>query len=758
MTRTQRTIARTLVAALLATTIVVMPPLGAPGATAAPMASEVLDLEPAERGSAAELAPGDVRVFDEPPSTGEGVGTASQDGAGEQAGPDAPEDAQPLVSEPVAVPDAVMVGIEVADGAEPPAALRMREDGTWSEWLPLEFFDEDDGPDDGTLEARQSRNVTEPVWLGEADAVQVMLADGSVTFDDVQLHTVTIDGDLDFDPLAPKAGAAEASSGLGIIPRSSWDPNNDCAPRTSPSIAPQARFSVIHHTAGSNNYTQAQSASQLRAICLYHRNTNGWSDIGYNLVVDRYGRTYEGRAGGLERAVVGAHAANFNSGSFGVAVMGCFDSSCSSALGSNALPSAALAAVDRVVAWKMVVHGIDPHGTTVHNNRTIDNIVGHRDVGSTSCPGDRFTPYVRGSQPMKNRVAPLMAEFRPPWERGSAGAFSGGAREGITTFDPATGRVWVADPRSGSFDVAQWARFSTRRGWQAHLTGDVTGNGRDDMISYHPSNGTWWVSRSDGSRFSPEQWGAFRTTSGWDTHLAGDFTGNGRTDVASFHPSNGSWWVNRSTGSSFVAERWGSYRTTTGWQVHLVGDFTGNKRDDILSFHPATGSWFILRSTGSGFAPYERWARFSTRSGWGPHLVGDFDGDGRDDVASYHGSNGTWWVSRSTGRGLETTLWDTFRTRTGWQVHLAGDLTGNRRADIVSYHPGTGTFWVSESTGTGFAGKRWMQFGTKTGWTRHLLVDVDGDGRADVASFHGTLGGWWVSRSTGTHFTTNRWS
>ena len=71
-------------------------------------------------------------------------------------------------------------------------------------------------------------------------------------------------------------------------------------------------FAVVHHTAGSNSYTAAQSAAIVRAIELYHVKGNGWNDIGYNFLVDKYGQVFEGRIGGIERNVVGAHAEGFN--------------------------------------------------------------------------------------------------------------------------------------------------------------------------------------------------------------------------------------------------------------------------------------------------------------------------------------------------------------------------------------------------------------------------------------------------------------
>jgi hypothetical protein len=292
---------------------------------------------------------------------------------------------------------------------------------------------------------------------------------------------------------------------------------------------------------------------------------------------------------------------------------------------------------------------------------------------------------------------------------------------------------------------------------EVRLEGDFTGDGSTDVAVFTPSDGRWRVGRSSGGRFLHATWDTFATRTGWSHHLVGDFDGDGRDDIASYHPGSGTWWVSRSTGESFVTQRWATFNTRTGWSHHLVGDFDGDGRDDIASYHPGAGTWWVSRSTGSRFR-LEHWATFSTRTGWSHHLVGDFDGDGRDDIASYHPGAGTWWLSRATSTSYTASFvlirWATFNTRTGWSDHLVGDVDGDGRDDIASYHPGAGTWWVSRSHGKGVAVEHWGTFNTRTGWS-HGVGDANGDGRQDVISHHGGAGTWWVSHGTdrGFHLT-----
>jgi hypothetical protein len=148
---------------------------------------------------------------------------------------------------------------------------------------------------------------------------------------------------------------------------------------------------VVHHTAGRNAYTRAEAPAIVKAIQLYHVKGNGWNDIGYNFLVDRFGTVYEGRYGGIDRNVIGAHAQGFNTGSTGVALLGSFETSAPSRAAEDALAG--------LLAWRLELAYVDSRAKlTVRssgNPRFAPNtpvplrtVSGHRDTGPTECPGD----------------------------------------------------------------------------------------------------------------------------------------------------------------------------------------------------------------------------------------------------------------------------------------------------------------------------------------------------------------------------------
>jgi hypothetical protein len=195
--------------------------------------------------------------------------------------------------------------------------------------------------------------------------------------------------------LARAARTNQATGGAGqppaIQPRAAWGAQ-DCPPRDDP-IFGDVQMAFVHHTVSANDYTAEEVPSIILSICRYHRNSNGWNDIGYNFLVDKFGTLWEGRAGGIDQAVVGAQAQGYNSHSTGIAEIGTHT--------DVPATSATLDAIARLIRWKLPLHGAPTQGTVTLTsgggslNRyrsgtpvTFDRISGHRDADNTSCPGN----------------------------------------------------------------------------------------------------------------------------------------------------------------------------------------------------------------------------------------------------------------------------------------------------------------------------------------------------------------------------------
>src|SRR5439155_5557493 len=150
------------------------------------------------------------------------------------------------------------------------------------------------------------------------------------------------------------------------VPRSGWQADETIR-RAAPQYAPTLSFALVHHTVNTNNYTPEQSAAMVRGIEVYHVKGNGWNDIGYNFLVDKYGQIFEGRYGGVDKNVVGAHSQGFNTGSVGISVIGTFD--------KTGIPPAAKAVLEQLLAWRLDVAHIDPLATLTFSSGGISRFL-----------------------------------------------------------------------------------------------------------------------------------------------------------------------------------------------------------------------------------------------------------------------------------------------------------------------------------------------------------------------------------------------
>jgi hypothetical protein len=256
--------------------------------------------------------------------------------------------------------------------------------GRWSAWHVADP-EADDLPDVGSAEMRAARGwrLGSPYWTGSSDRIAYRLR-GRVE----RLRAYFVQSPEIRIPLR----RVSMTGSPPLLGREAWGAN-EAIRRAPPTYAKSVQFALVHHTAGSNSYTASQSAAIVRGIEVYHVKGNGWNDIGYNFLVDKYGQVFEGRYGGVDKNVIGAHAEGFNTGSVGVAVLGTY--------GSAAPPAAARTALAALLAWRLDIAHVDPLSSLTWasggNARYASGVPvllravsGHRDTGFTTCPGAAF--------------------------------------------------------------------------------------------------------------------------------------------------------------------------------------------------------------------------------------------------------------------------------------------------------------------------------------------------------------------------------
>jgi N-acetylmuramoyl-L-alanine amidase len=293
-----------------------------------------------------------------------------------------------------------LVGVEWQHPDSAGLQLRFRDSrGPWSHWVSAAAHGH--GPEDPSQAAG---HIGEPIWMGGATVLQLRTGKA---LQGLRLHLIDVSNGvgargaaLAGGPLALAAALSSATpvldAGAGqppIIARRGWA-QGVSHPRVAPEYG-DVRMAFVHHTENPNGYSAGEVPAMLRAIYAFHRYVNGWNDIGYNFVIDLYGRIFEARAGGIDEPVVGAHAGGYNLVSSGVAILGSFM--------SVPISTAARASLERLLAWKLSLHGLPSQGkVTVRVNPAgaiysrfpanahvpLPRIAGHRDGDSTDCPGN----------------------------------------------------------------------------------------------------------------------------------------------------------------------------------------------------------------------------------------------------------------------------------------------------------------------------------------------------------------------------------
>ena len=327
------------------------------------------------------------------------------------------------------------------DEASTRVEARWRADGDWSDWTELHA---DPSRGEG------GRPGTEPQWVGEADGAQVrVIAPSDAKPEGLALSTIDPGAVAPEDTTAGASAATDVTPAIAvtqaatvgqpsIILRASWGASN-AGRCDSPIYGSTTRGAVIHHTAGTNTYTQSESKAIVKATQAYHMKAREWCDIGYNFLVDKYGQIFEGRAGGITKQVRAAHSGNaaVNQEAMGVSMMGTFE---------TVAPSDALkSSVADLVAWRFAQYGLPAKGTYSLGGKTLNRIAGHRNVVSTACPGAAAYAWLSAPGGLRDQVESRLATG------GVTAEVGGRSVSGVTTTGFTFG--WKAFSQAAKYQV-----------------------------------------------------------------------------------------------------------------------------------------------------------------------------------------------------------------------------------------------------------------------------------------------------------------
>lgn len=604
-------------------------------------------------------------------------------------------------SDEIPLDDAMLVGATWTSEAR--VEVRSGRAGDWSEWVPLVRDPDEHAPDPGSDEWDGARaGVAEPVFVGGADEVQFRSDDLSrvqATFVD------TVGGEgVSWTPESTNSAAA-ADAAPRVRTRADWGANESWRDgRVGYSSTGAVRFSVVHHV-GAGHWSAdeiangcARSDDWIRSIYAYHTQSHGWWDIGYNFIVDPCGTIWEGRSGGIDKPVDGAHAGGFNDGSVGVLALGTF-----SGADADPITSAMVNSIERIVAWKLQLDQVSPSGRSDEvsgggsarwpsgTRVTLPILSAHQVSNTTSCPGDAlmsrlFTgsgsagnPRMAYVRDVRDRINFVPEGFYPREEHVDgtyeplSGDFNGDGRDDVLWYGRGRGRDMLWTARA---DQQFTSMLLSVKGVYEPLVGDFDGNGSDDVFWYGPGayQDRLWLGSPSGFRDRVESvHGTYRPA-------VGDFDRNGRDDILWYAPGStrDTLWMSLSTG--FATNR--PVRQVRGTYTPLVGAFDDRRGDDVI--------WY-----GRGSRPDRRWSSDGDGTfqslperidGTYVPVVGDFDHNGRGDVLWY-GPDGrdSLWYHDSSGRVRVAGA----RIGDLGQRPASGDFDGADGVDLLFHRPGS---------------------------------------------------------------------
>ena len=266
-----------------------------------------------------------------------------------------------------------------------------------------------------------------------------------------------------------------------------------------------------------------------------------------------------------------------------------------------------------------------------------------------------------------------------------------------------------------------------------HKSDDYDGDGTSDLAVWRPTDGTWHVTLSSSGAQTVQQWGQ-----AGDIPVPGDYDGDGKTDFAVWRPSEGNWYVINSSTQAHTVRQWGQ-----AGDIPVPGDYDGDGKTDFAVWRPGNGTWYVIDSSTNqtSVVPWPFPANpFPYAQVGDVPVPGDYDGDGRTDLALWRPSIGEWFVQESRGGGLTIPILQQWGQAT--DVPVPGDYDA---AELAVWRPTEGNWYLMDFYTKHQRVQQWGQAGDVP-----VVGDFDGDGRTDFAVWRPNEANWYlISSSTG---------
>ncbi|MEM9455186.1 MAG: FG-GAP-like repeat-containing protein [Myxococcota bacterium] len=307
----------------------------------------------------------------------------------------------------------------------------------------------------------------------------------------------------------------------------------------------------------------------------------------------------------------------------------------------------------------------------------------------------------------------------------NTGDYDGDGRDDLLCHSSESGFKWIdyADA-SGQFLGTNWSRDAN---WcdndsQRLFTGDFNGDGRSDMLCHDVVSGWKWIDYANASgQFLGTNWSRdadWCDNDDQQLHL-GDFDGDGDDDMLCHDASSGFKWIDYAANGQFLGTNWSRDATwcdNNSQRLH-IGDFDGDGRDDMLCHDLSSGWKWIDYANASGQFLGTNWSRDANwcRDTSQELFIGDFNGDEHDDMLCHDAVTGWKWIDYADASGQF--LGTNWSRDAGWcnqpaQRLFVGDYNGDGRDDLLCHDVGTGTKWIDYANASGqFLGTNWTVAG-----------------------------------------------